>query len=332
MMWYKNGVSDRDVILSTRARFARNIEDYPFDLSQMPKVRAELIQKVQSSCESVLQPTEMAKLTQVERLALCEEHVISPAFMDSGDGVLLSDRKQGVFLMTTEEDHIRLQVIGGGFVPKQVMETADRFVSLLDERLKLSYDEKWGYLTHCPTNLGGALRLSVMAFLPGIVTEKRISALSETLVGMGYHLRGMYGEGSKSSGCLYQISNRYSLGMTSDELLSSFISVVEKVIELERRCREHLSQDTLQDTAGRAYGALRYCCRISYDEFLTHYTHLRLAVCSVSDLPFDLDLLTLDRLLVGTAPGMLTKAYDCHGGKERDKARAKYIQSVLTEV
>lgn len=329
MKWYEEGNVERDVILSTRARFARNIPDYPFDLSGMPKVKQELVERVKNACDGALQPLETAKLTDVERLSLCEEHVISPAFMDRADGVLLSDHENGIYLMTPEEDHIRLQVIKGGFVPKDALTLADAVVSSLDEKLKFSFDEKLGYLTHCPTNLGTALRLSVMAFLPGIVMQKRVSALGESLLEMGFHLRGMYGEGTKSDGCLFQISNRYSLGMNKDEILQSFVSVLQRVMEAERKAREQIDREALADAAGRSYGTLRYCQRISYDEFLTHYTNLRLAACVLSQLPFIPDTLTLDGLLVGTAPGMLTKAYACRGSKERDPARAKQIQSVL---
>ena len=328
-MWYEDGNSHRDVILSTRARFARNIEDYPFDLSEMPKVKKELVQRVQTACSGVLQSVEMGKLSQSERLALCEEHIISPAFMDDGGGVLLCDREKGIFMMTPEEDHIRLQVMHGGFMPKEVLETASSFLASFDTQLKFSYDEKWGYLTHCPTNLGTALRWSVMAFLPGIVVEKRLPALTDSLAGLGFHVRGMYGEGSKSDACLFQISNRYSLGATKEEILSSFVSVLQRVMELERKCRSALNKDTLSDTAGRAYGVLRYCYKLSYDEFLTHYANLRLAVSVSVPLPFVLDLITLDRLLVECAPGSVTKQYNCVGSADRDRARAKHIQSVL---
>ena len=331
-MWYEMGSAERDVVLSTRARFARNVKDYPFDLSCMPKVRDELVKRVQNAANGVLQSIEMERLTQVERLALCEEHVISPAFMDEGSGLLLCDREKGVFIMTPEEDHIRLQVIGGGFVPNEVLERGLEFVSKLQSGMQFSYDEEWGYLTHCPTNLGAALRLSAMVFLPGIVMENRISTLSNSLAGLGYNLRGMYGEGSESKGCLFQISNRYSLGAEPRTVASSFISVMERVIELERRSRSALVGDSLSDTAGRAYGTLRYCCKISYDEFLTHYANLRLAMCQYSDLPYKMELNVLDGLLVGCAPGMLTKVYDCHGSRERDKARAEYIQSVFGKV
>ncbi len=328
-MWYQDGNNERDVILSTRARLARNIEDYPFTLLAMPKVKDELVHRVQTAVEGVLLPIEMEKLSQVERLALCEEHVISPAFMDDGNGVLLFDREKGIFLMTPEEDHIRLQVVRGGFVPKEVLQTAFDFVFSLEDKLKFSYDEKWGYLTHCPTNVGTALRLSAMAFLPGIVREKRMSALSESLGKLGFHVRGMYGEGTKADACLFQISNRYSLGMTKEEVLSSFVSVLKRVIELERTCRSILDNERLRDSSGRAYGVLRYCHAISYDEFLAHYANLRLAVSNCDVLPFTLDLITLDGLFVGCAPGMLTKQQNCVGSKERDRARAKYIQSVL---
>lgn len=331
MMWYEDGNNERDVVLSTRARLARNIEDYPFDLTGQPKVCKELVDRIKDALTDELQTIDMQTLSWMQRLALCEEHAISPEFMEQDGGMLLFDREKGIFLMTPEEDHIRLQVMNGAFAPREVLERAWSFISCLNEKIKFSYDKQWGYLTHCPTNLGNALRLSVMAFLPGIVMKKRVTALSESLSKLGFHVRGMYGEGSKSNAYLFQISNRYSLGMTKDEILSSFVATIESVMELERKCRNGLDIEAFSDTAGRAYGMLRYCRKITYDEFLTHYANLRLAISTRMPLPFALDLITLDQLFVGCAPGVLTTRYSCIGSSDRDLARAKYIQSVLKE-
>lgn len=70
--------------------------------------------------------------------------------------------------MINEEDHIRLQVITDGLSLEQAYDTADKLDTLLDENLEFAFDDKLGYLTQCPTNLGTGMRASVMLHLPAL--------------------------------------------------------------------------------------------------------------------------------------------------------------------
>ena len=329
MAWYDEITNDCDVVLSTRVRYARNLEDYPFDLCDASKVSDEMIERVINACQCNMNELRMSHLTPNARLALCEQHYISPSFMDQTNGVLIYQEDKGIYLMTPEEDHIRLQVLGAGYCPEILLERADNVLKDLEDTLRFSYDKKLGYLTRCPTNLGLALRISVMVFLPGLVFENGIARLHESLSSVGYNLRGMYGEGSKSIGALFQISNRYSLGYTKRDIITGFSDMIEKVIAAEKLARSKLNLENLADRSGRAYGILSYAKKMSYDEFLSHYSNLRLGYAMKLQLPRECSLSKLDSLLIKCAPGMITGEYQCVGSNERDLCRAKYLFKIL---
>ena len=47
----------------------------------------------------------------------------------------------------------------------------------LEEKINYAFDEQYGYLTSCPTNVGTGLRASVMMHLPGLVLTKQINRI-----------------------------------------------------------------------------------------------------------------------------------------------------------
>ena len=147
---------------SSRVRLARNIKGYPFRLTEQQ--HSEIADKIFAALKE--NPTigpEFDKKQIIPRSTeasqLVEEHLISPELAQNG-GWLIVSKDSGVSIMVGEEDHLRLQVIGTGLCPKECLETANRVASLIEAALPFAYDERLGYLTACPTNIGTGLRAS----------------------------------------------------------------------------------------------------------------------------------------------------------------------------
>ena len=83
--------------------------------------------------------------------------------------------------MTCEEDHLRIQCITPGFSLDEAYAGAVEAESILDSSFNLAFDERLGYLTHCPTNLGTGMRASVMVFLPAITKFGKLSSITRQL-------------------------------------------------------------------------------------------------------------------------------------------------------
>ena len=62
----------------------------------------------------------------------------------------------------------------------------------LEGELDYAFDEKLGYLTSCPTNVGTGLRASVMLHLPGTGTDETnrsgISAINQIRIGSARYI------------------------------------------------------------------------------------------------------------------------------------------------
>ena len=110
---------------------------------------------------------------------------------------------------------------------------ADKTDDLLESKLNYAFDEKKGYLTACPTNVGTGVRASVMVHLPALVLTKQAKRLFSTLNQLGLTVRGLYGEGTEAMGNFYQVSNRTTLGQKESEIIQNLTSVVLQITEEE---------------------------------------------------------------------------------------------------
>ena len=233
MAWYQVKGNDADTVFSSRIRFARNISGYRFDKGLSQEDAKELIRRIGEALGDDFIKTDMDDLPILNAHALFEQHLISREFeAKKSPHALFRDDNKSVSVMALEEDHIRLQCILPGLSLRDAYRFANECDDRLDKALPLAYDETLGYLTHCPTNLGTGMRASVMLFLPALTEAGMIPSLSHQLSKIGLTMRGLYGEGSISQGCLYQVSNQVTLGLSEEEILCKLI-IIEGIISIQ---------------------------------------------------------------------------------------------------
>ena len=330
MAWYNESGRDTDVILSSRVRFARNIKDYPFSPLLDETGASEIISKVRDALGG-FNLIDMRSKTQLERSSFVEKHLISPNFASSAaPGALFLDNKETNAVMVCEEDHIRIQSIFPGLALKEAYEAACLIDDKIDACVTYAYDEKLGYLTHCPTNLGTGMRASVMMFLPALTTTKLLNRYASQLEKLGMTLRGIYGEGSNSEAYVYQLSNSVTMGITEDETISKLENIINQLTESERKAREKLKEqnyDRICDKVYRSMGILKSAYMMSSKEFLTLFADVKLG-CSLGMID-GVDDTALSKLFISAMPATLVLNEDgeARSDTERDKLRAKFIKA-----
>lgn len=326
-----------DTVISTRIRFARNLKDTPFPsrLTQAEKIKLnnrikDAVLGDDSPIKDMFRYVDMDDLPTVDAEVLACRHLISPDFADNSSGrALLISNDETISIMLCEEDHIRLQVICPGMDLENALKKADRIDTLLDERLGFAFDKRLGYLTECPTNLGTGMRASLMLHLPMMSRSGSLRELSSAISKVGLTLRGAYGEGSKPSGDLYQLSNQITLGISEAETLDNLRTVAMQIIENERKERSTIDrQPELQDLIFRSLGILRYARLISTKEFMDEISLVRLGINA--GLIDDISLETVEKLICDASAPSLTKAKGVPlSAGERDSARATLCRSIL---
>lgn len=335
--WYEKNGKDGEVVISTRVRFARNLEDYPFPIRASANIKKEIAEKVKDAVlnnNSVIATRfscmNMDNIDTGKKVSLVERHLVSPEFISGNDEktlLLLDD--ESVSIMINEEDHIRLQVMTEGFDLDKAYELASRIDTLLDERLKFAFSERLGYLTQCPTNLGTGMRASVMLHLPALRATKAMRKIAENLTKLGLTIRGAYGEGTDPVAGMYQLSNQISLGISEKTAIDNLKNITCQLIDRELKARQAIcTQTAVQDKVYRSEGILRYARLISCDEALKCLSDIRMGI--TSGLVKNITLDTINKLLVEIQPATLMQSI----GKtlepaERDEKRAALIRETL---
>ncbi len=332
MAWFNEKGNMQDVVISTRVRFARNLEGYPFTSRLDDKKASEIIEKVKSALPEY-RAEEYAQTPSNTCRSQMEMHYVSSDFAESSrKRALLTGEGEHIQIMVCEEDHLRIQSIVPGFDPELAFSYAARADDTLCEKLDIAYSEKYGYLTHCPTNLGAAMRVSAMLCLPALSSGNAIERFAREAGKMGVTVRGMYGEGSRASGALYQISNRASLGMGEREIIKLMSDVVKTLVDAERKGRETIAKNPKStDSVCRKVGILKNAYLLSSDEFTSVFSDLKLGISSgmISGLTDE----KLSEMLIAVQPATLSMSGEgLESGCARDIARAGLVRTMMADV
>ncbi|MDI3533738.1 MAG: protein arginine kinase [Thermosediminibacterales bacterium] len=338
-LWMEGNGPEADVVLSSRIRLARNLRNVPFphkaNLEQADKIIKQVFDAIEKSSEFAGQFRcfRMKELTHLERQILVEKHLISPALAESEKGAAFIKHDESVSIMVNEEDHIRIQTLYPGLQMEKAWQLSTKIDDVLEERLDYAFDEKKGYLTACPTNVGTGIRVSVMLHLPALNMLNQSNGIFTTIGQVGLTVRGLYGEGSKGLGNIYQISNQLTLGQSEEDIINNLKGVTKQIIEHERSAREKLLKDAgirLQDRVGRAYGILSNSYIISSQEAMELLSDVRLGIDL--NLIKNLDSRILNEMMILIRPAYLQKFFGQELNEyERDIKRASLLRDRLKQ-
>lgn len=331
MSWYFENGPEGDVVVSTRIRFARNIAGHKFN-SVATKEDAEKVLDIFKN-NNIVPELKFIRLDDLDELmqnSLVEKHIISRDILNIDGAGLLLNADEEICVMINEEDHIRIQAMKPGLELEKTLKIAEDIDKKISEKVEYAYSDLYGYLTTCPTNVGTGLRASVMLHLPALRITGRIGRVLDVVNKVNLDVRGVYGEGSEAVGDMYQVSNKVSLGVTNEEIISSVKSITQKIIEQEKNAREYLKTKGIdfEDRVCRDYGILSNARKLSYDECAKLVSMVKLGV----DMGIikNIDSEKVNEISIIAKPATLQKCCkEMLGPKERDIKRAELIKMII---
>jgi len=324
-----------DIVVSTRIRLARNCRNYPFSTMMTEQQAEQLIQETQHRLEGMkgFSFGRVDAEDALTRTALVEKHLISPALASHPRTALFVSDDETISVMVNEEDHFRIQTLLPGLQAEEAFKIGKQVDRLISERFPLAFDDRLGYLTTCPSNVGTGLRASVMLHLPGLVLTNQIHGYIKRLRQLGFAIRGRYGEGSDAAGRMFQLSNQRTLGASEEMLITDYLFAADSLIEAEQEARKGLLatyQEELEDRLYRSYGILTSARLITAREATERLSDIRLA----DSLGLDVKVspVLFHQLLVSIQTGFLQKQFGKQlTSRERDIERARLIRTMLAE-
>ena len=324
-------------IVSSRARYARNLPHIPF----APRARKDQLRAIVKTVDDVIASSDyfrdfrrlpIAEVNSLYRYYLKESHILSAEMENGGEHcVVYVSPDYRISIMVNEEDHLRIQVLEAGFQLQKVLAMAEEVEAELARRLEFARSRRLGYVTACPTNVGTGLRLSVMFHLPGLVLIDKANEVMQSLSQYGLTARGIYGENSENLGDFFQVSNEVTLGKTSDDTLKTLESVALQIVNHESAARGAMFDQKpliVKDLISRALALLQHAHIMDSAQALAHLSKIRLGIDRGHF--HSLTHQDLSRLMVEIQPAHL----QCMRGgpipsEQRDSARASFLQKRL---
>ena len=317
------------IAISSRIRLARNVNGIQF----YTKLDSADAQNITNNVRRVLEKFGFFNyLTLKERSlrecnALFEQHLISRELIANKDisSVAISEDEK-VIVMINEEDHIREQCLENGF---NLLKPYRRLREIDEEILRnldIAFDERLGFITASPSNLGTGMRASVMLFLPALERAGKIAELFDRTGRSGLTIRGIYGEGSENEASFYQISNQGSQGMSEEEIIDSVSDMIYTICNEEKEMRDFymLSERAeIHDEALRAYGVLTNCYALGESEMMRLLSRVKFGA-SLGFLEI-LDEDKFQKLYYGGGSANLKEIFDFYEAKKENILRAEYI-------
>jgi len=321
-------------VVSTRIRLARNINNLPFPrrLKGEEEIYSVLYAGVKKSCDKLFSNDfyQMSTINELLSQSLVERHLISKNLQKSPYGAVFISKAEDISVMVNEEDHLRIQSIIRGFHLEDAYNNVAKVDGEIKKNLDVAFDSRLGYLTSCPTNLGSGMRASVMLFLPGLTMTNKIESIILKYQGYGITIRGIYGEGSKAEGYLYQVSNQAAISLSESEILNKVKKVVETLVNLENDARreiERIQGLELKNSIMISYGILKYACMMSSQELMQNLALVKLGV-ALGYLKLNME--NLNNLTINTQPAMMCYITKTQmNAKQRDLVRVKMVQDIL---
>lgn len=340
--WYEQVENDTSNIVSSRVRLARNWEEYQFPLKLQDDEARQMIGRLRKETEGLLslddkkfEYRDLEQTEELERMALRERRLLNKALMEkTTPGGLLYSEDERLSLVFNGDDHIRIQALAPGLDLKGCYAAADQLDDFINERIPYAFSPQYGYLTSYPTNVGTAMKASVVVHLPSLSLSRRFQDLLGDMSRFGTTVRGVYGRGSENAGDLYEIFNQKTLGLGESEIMELVANVATQLSEQENEVRQAaLAKHRLiqEDEVYKSYGVLKYARRLAMKDAMTFLSHL---MAGMADGLIEMqEFVSIYHLMIGIQPANLQKMSRRPLGKEElESARAWYIRENLPEL
>lgn len=333
LRWFEEPGMNHDVILASRIRLARNIYQYPFSSRITSEQTDRMISDAGKKIMSIPVTRDyrdyiLEDLEETEKEALVERHVISKFLTQQDKAMFFVSDDEKNSIMLNEEDHIRIQCIEAGMNLEEAYKRANRLDDVIGEKVQYAYDDNFGYLTTCPTNVGTGMKASYMMHLPALGNSKKIQSLISEVGHFGINMKGLYGEDGSGCGHIYQITNQKTMGLSEKEIMNNLDSIARQIMEQERECRKQvLKKDRLQleDEIYKSYGILKYSRRLKYKDAMLFLSELKLGLAlGLMEFQEKADFIVY-QLMIGIQPANLKLI----AGKERSESELEEVRATF---
>ena len=301
-----------NIIMGTKVSLSRNITNYPFPhkLSQSEsQVIVNKINNIILKSENLFNENfityNMREISQIEKNTLMERGIISNKFSKSDIGSIIINKNKTKVITVNDEDHVKIHIYEDKFNIDETFIVANQIDDILESKLDYAFNDKLGYLTSSPINVGTGLKASVIVHLPILSLQKKIGTYSNIAHKLGLNIKGICNEKSNILGNMYEISNQSTIDKTEKNIIESLKSLTKDIIKREKESRILLKMEAsieLEDEIYRSLGILQNSRIISSFEAMKHLSNIKLGI--EIDYIKDINIEKIINLMKGMKPAL----------------------------
>ena len=324
-----------NIIMGTRVALSRNITNYPFPhkLSQSEsQVIANKINNIILKSENLFHENfityNMSEISQIEKNTLIERDIISNKFSKNDIGSIIINKDKTKVIIVNDQDHIKITIYEDEFNLDEAFIVANKIDDILESKLDYAFDDKLGYLTSCPINVGTGLKASSIVHLPILSLQKKIDTYYNVAHKLGLNIKGICNEKANILGSMYEISNQQVVGKSEKNMIESLKSLTKDIITREEESRILLKMEAsieLEDEIYRSLGILQNSRIISPFEAMKHLSNIKLGI--EMDYIKDINIEKIINLMKGMKPAFRIRSQMT---SDSDTKRADFLREEFT--
>ena len=281
MNWYMQTGKDGDVVLNSKINYSRNLRNYRFETKNIKEIQ-EIENLVKNNLPSIGYNLKFLKLKDMDELtktSLIEKGLIDENLINNNASILVND-EENICIVINTQNHFEIQVFSAGMELENTFNFAKEIDKKIEEIFDIAKSKKYGYLTTTPMSVGTGMRAIITIHLPGLTKTGNIRKILQTVNNFGLNFTAKYMKNSNVIGDIYQISNKQTLGITEETIISNLKAIVDKLIEQERQARKLLGKNEieLEDLIYRDYGILTNARKLKWDEALELLSNIKMGV------------------------------------------------------
>lgn len=335
--WYSIEGKDCDVALSTKITLLRNIKGFPFPNRMNNEQRDQVIRLIIDALTAgddfcnKFEIIDFEKLPAFTASALMERGLISQKFLDEPmNKKLILSKDERVSIMLCGEDHIRVTVLFAGLELEEAFNHAGEIDGLICGALPIAFDDRLGFLTESPMDLGTALRAEVLLQLCGIEEVGEIRGIADSVSRIGLSVKEITTPEGENKASFYRLTNLITVGITERSAIENLNSIAGQVISREREARASIDRINIEDSVFRALALLKNARKMDLEEAAELISKFKLGVSTgvISGIPQHIPY----EMLIQSGDGMLMSDYGEMQPKDIAYTRAEHIRKLLNSI
>lgn len=280
-------LNDNHIWLGSTLTFLRNLEKFKFPGKLGDDKRKQIVALIGKDLlvDKDLKNPQLIKAEEmppIEKEFLMEHFLSTQDFHQAhvGEAFVLDESGEFVAILNVR-DHITLQWID---CREELEKAWERLVNVeknLTNNLNFAFSSRFGFLTSDPAQCGTGFFVYIFLHLPALLYSHQLNEVMEKYKDETIEQTGLHGDPQDMIGDIVVFHNRYTLGLTEENVLASLRTLATKLLVEEKSARLRIKQkedSDIKDKISRAYAVLLHSYQIEAVEALNAISLLKLGL------------------------------------------------------